>query len=190
MSREHEPQPPHQPDGGAHAAGPDSESGQPFELPPVLAEFLKDQRYACVTEATDQGTAFVVKAPRRDIEGLRGNVPIEQRHELYRHPSAPVIRLLTTLYDQPERPLKLETFINVGDDQQRAELAALAEQEDVLMLFYDEALQHQLNKRVRTIDGAAITAMLAEAGTLRAAIPAERFDFYRAKAEVMEVTQL
>jgi hypothetical protein len=183
MGKEGAPRPHEQPDQPEHPLAPG-------ELPPALAAFLKDQRYACVTEATDQGTAFVVKAPGRDIAGLRGNVPIEQRHELYRHPSAPVIRLLTTLFDRPARPLKLETFINVGDAAQRADLAALAEQRETLYLFYDEQLTHRLSKRVATVDGAAITALLAEAGRLQAAIPADRFDFDRAKAEVMEATTL
>src|SRR5688572_4295587 len=88
------------------------------DLPPELVAFLKDQRYACVTEATDRGTVFVVKVPGAEIESLRGPVPIHQQHELYDHPKAPVIRLVTTIYDRPDRPLKLETFINIADPQQ------------------------------------------------------------------------
>jgi hypothetical protein len=34
------------------------------ELPPELAEFLRHQEYACLTQATDKGTAFVLKLPR------------------------------------------------------------------------------------------------------------------------------
>ncbi len=35
----------------------------PSELPPEVADFLKDKPFACVSQATDKGTAYVVKAP-------------------------------------------------------------------------------------------------------------------------------
>lgn len=147
------------------------EPRQPGELPQALAEFLRDQVYACVTVATDQGTVLVVKAPSGDIESVGGSVPIEQRHELYSHPKAPVVRLLTTIYDRPRSPLKLETFINVADPHQRADLAALAEQEEFVLLFYDEDLRHRLSKRVRSPHASVITEILSRAQVRRAAIP-------------------
>jgi hypothetical protein len=73
---------------------------QPNELPPELADFLKGQEYACLLHATDQGTVFVVKAHRRDIQSLRGNVPVRVLHQLYDHPQAPVIRTVITWYDK------------------------------------------------------------------------------------------
>src|SRR5690349_17039416 len=76
-------------------------------LPPELAEFLRGQEYACLTQATDRGTVLVVKAPRREIRSVRGRVPIGLRFELYQHPRAPVIRILTTVHDRPDRPLAL-----------------------------------------------------------------------------------
>ncbi len=91
----------------------------PTALPQELAEFLKGHDYACVTIATDQGTAFVMKLPSPDIDSVRGKVPIHLRQELYAHPAAPVLRLVFIIYDQPERPLAIETFINVGDEEQR-----------------------------------------------------------------------
>src|SRR5215207_8288171 len=105
-----------------HQSGPD----QPSALPPELAAFLKDQQYAALLHPTDQGTVMVVKAPRRDIRSVQGRVPIELRHELYQHPAAPVVRLVTRIYDQPDRPLALETFINVDDDDQRQDYGELA----------------------------------------------------------------
>src|SRR4051795_12385528 len=93
----------------------------PNELPPELADFLRDQSFACLTHPTDQGTVLVMKAPRQEIESIRGPILMEVRHELYQHPSAPVIRMVVVMYDQPARPLAFESFINVEDPQQRSD---------------------------------------------------------------------
>ena len=169
-----------------HQSDPD----HPSALPPELAEFLKDQQYAALLHATDRGTVLVVKAPRRDIRSVRGQAPIELRHELYSHPAAPVVRLLTRLYDQPYSSLALETFINVEDPDQRADYAALARQDRLLMLFYDEQLRHSLTKRVGGLNAQAITEVLSTADRLLAAIPPAKRDFDRAKADVMARTEL
>lgn len=95
------------------------EPRHPSTLPPDLAEFLKTQELACLTHATDRGTILVIKAPSREIRSVRGRVPIQLRHELYDYPQAPVVRMVLTIYDQPSRPLALETFVNVEDEQQR-----------------------------------------------------------------------
>lgn len=163
---------------------------RPFELPPELANFLKDKTYACLTQATDKGTVLVVKAPARDIESLRGNVPIQLREELYDHPRAPVIRILVRIYDQPNRPLALETFVNVADPQQRADFVALANQEELHLLFYDESLSHRLTKGVRNFSKDAITLALSNADRLLARIPPDRFDFDKAKEDVMRTTDV
>src|SRR5215216_6895249 len=132
-----------------HDATPD----QPSELPPELAEFLRDQPIAALLHGTEnQGTVLIVKAPRPEIRSVQGRVPIELRHELYQHPAAPVVRLVTRIYDRPDSSLGLETFINVEDPDQRADYAALAEQDHLLMLFYDDRLAHQLTKRVGGVD--------------------------------------
>src|SRR6184192_4178337 len=98
-----------------HHLNPD----RPNALPPELAEFLSGQRYAALLHSTDRGTALVVKAPRREIISVQGPVPISFNHELYAHPASPVIRIVTRIYDQPDRPLALETFVNVEDADQR-----------------------------------------------------------------------
>ncbi len=45
-------------------------------------------------------------------------------------------------------PLLLETFINVGEEDQRSDYAAFAEQEEIPLLFYDQFHQHRLAKTV------------------------------------------
>ena len=143
-----------------------------------------------MTQATDQGTVFVVKAPGREIESLRGRVPIHLHQELYQHPAAPVIRMVFTIFDQPQSPLALETFINVADAQQRADFAALAEQDELHLLFYDEQLAHRLSKGIRNQSRGQIGEVLNHADRLLAAIPAQQLDLARAKAEVMARTSL
>src|SRR5450830_1372159 len=129
-------------------SGSHSEPLSPSTLPPELVDFLKDRPFACLTHGTDQGTALVVKTPAHEIRSLGGRVPIHLRYELYDDPAAPVIRMVVRIHDQPDRPLALETFINVEDPQQRDDLAALANQDRLLMLFYDEGLAHRLTKTV------------------------------------------
>src|SRR5688572_26669730 len=114
-----------------------SEPEHPSELPPKLAAFLERQHIAAVLHATDHGTVLVVKAPGQEIESVRGTVPIEMRHELYAHPAAPVIRMVTRIYDQPNSSLAFELFINVADDEQLVDYGQLAEQAELDLLFYD-----------------------------------------------------
>src|SRR5437868_6028636 len=111
------------------------EPPNPSPLPDELAAFLIWTRLACLTHPTDRGTVLIVKAPHQEIESIRGPVPISFRHELYDYPTAPVIRMVTTIYDQPARPLALETFINVGDSEQRSDYENLSRQEILMMLF-------------------------------------------------------
>ena len=167
---------------------PSSES----DLPPELAAFLQTQDRACLFQATaDHGTVAVIKLPAADIDSTRGPVPIRLRHELYDHPAAPVIRTVLTIYDQPANPLALETFSNVQDPDQRAEFAALAEQQELVLLLYDEQVRQRLAKRVPLRDHAAtIEAIVAQAQDLAARIPADAFDFDAAKQAVLERTRL
>jgi len=163
---------------------------QPFELPEQLAAFLRGKDYACVTQATDQGTVFVVEAPAREIGSLSGRVPMRVSHDLYQHPQAPVIRTVVKIYDQPDRPLAFETFMNVDEPDQWRDFANLAEQDELLLLFYDETLSHRLTKRVRNTAAAQMRNMLNWADRVRAAIPNEEYDFDAAKADVMQRTRL
>jgi hypothetical protein len=163
---------------------------QPTLLPRALADFIRGYEFACVTQDTDRGTVLIVKAPGPEIESVRGRVPIALRHELYSHPAAPVIRMVLTIYDQPDRPLALETFVNVEDPQQRTEYAQLASQEEITLLFYDEQLQHRLTKQVDNDAGAPMLELVSQADALLAVIPRQHFDFDIAKAAVVKKTIL
>src|SRR5437588_8980375 len=86
---------------------PPSEPIEPIPLPPDLAAFLATRPVACLMYETNEGTAHVIKLPYQEIASVRGQVPIQVRHELYAHPQAPVIRTVLTICDQPASPLAL-----------------------------------------------------------------------------------
>ena len=157
----------------------------PLALPPELAEAIKGDDYACLTLATSRGTALVAKLPGTEIEGVRGTYPIQMRHELFVHPASPIIRLTATLFDDPDQPFLLETFINVDEDDQCNDYAAFADQDEIPLLFYDEGHQHRLGKTVGNGNQRQIPAILQGAEELLAAIPTSARDFERAKADVM-----
>jgi hypothetical protein len=160
-------------------------SPDPFALPPELIDAINDDEYACLTLATDRGTALIAKMPASEIDSLRGTYPIQLRHELFEHPAAPVIRITATLYDDPDRPFLLETFINVAEADQRTDYAAFAHQEELPILFYDGQHQFRLAKTLGNGPRQTVPLMLEIAGQILDRIPSERFDFERAKADVM-----
>lgn len=135
---------------------------QPFELSEDLAKFLATQPVACLMHETNQGTAHVIKLLSEEIASVQGRVPILARHELYAHPKAPGIRTVLTIYDQPERPQALETMTNTAEPDQRADFARLAKQQELLLLFYDERLQHRLTKKVGNAEPETIEESLDE----------------------------
>lgn len=162
----------------------------PVALPPELAEFLKNQDLTALFHGSDIGTLLIVKAPAAELQMLGGPIPIALIHELYAHPRSPVVRSLLTFYDVPDQPLRLETFTNVADPEQREPFAALATQEQIPLLFYDEALCHRLSKRMTNTATEWIPAIVGEANRLLAAIPPDQRDFDAAKADVLEGTRL
>lgn len=162
----------------------------PSELPAELRAALSGEAYACLTVATEAGTALLLKAPRIEIAAVRGLVPVRLGHELYTPPCAAVIRLALRIYDRPQAPLAMETFINVADPQQRADYAALAQQEAITLLFLDETLQPRLTKQISHSSRAVVAPLLAAAERHQATIAVADFDFERAKQQVMATTQL
>jgi hypothetical protein len=162
----------------------------PVQLTPDLAAFLATQDVACLMHETSEGTAHVIQLPAAEIESLRGRIPVHVRHDLYAHPAAPVIRSVITIYDQPDRPLALETMTNIAEADQRADFGRLATQRQLLLLMYDQQLRHCLSKRLGNVEPEMIEEILSNAESIRRHIPAERYDFMAAKAAVMRHTEL
>jgi hypothetical protein len=98
--------------------------------------------------------------------------------------------MVVQFYDQPESPLALEMFVNMTDTQQRADFAALSSQEQLPMLFYDEALTLQLTKVMPYMQQEQAAAILTAADEILGSMTDESFDFDQAKAEVMGATRL
>lgn len=163
---------------------------QPQGITPELADVLKRQKYACMTVSTDQGTALFIKAPASEIRRIPSPVPIRLQHFLYEFPSAPVIRMLITIYDVPAHPLAMDLFVNVEDEQARGDYAALADQAEVPFLFHDEQLRRQRAITVRNGDHEQIREIVAGADRVLAGIPKESFDFMLAKAAVVRRTTM
>ena len=167
-------------------------SVEPDALPSGLQACLASQKYGCVTETTNFGTAYILKAPRADIDSARGHVPVQVSRHLYFEPTAPVIRTVIRLQDRPKSALLFESFINIADPSQRAEFAALASQERLLLLFHDEELKVRLTKLVpqnRRLQ-LSVAYMLRTAHNFLTTISDDRFDFEKAKAAVMAVTDI
>jgi len=176
MAKEKDPRRPHR-----------SEPLHPTPLLPEIADFLRDQpSHGCLTAATDQGTAYLIKAPDHEIESARALVPWQVRHELFEHPQAPVIRTVISIYDVPDQPLQFETFCNIDDPSLRDQFAALATQDELLFFFYDEGLTHRLSKGMANNLKPSIPQILRKAHALKALIPVADYDFASAKAAVME----
>jgi hypothetical protein len=159
-----------------------------WSCPLPLAEFLRAHTYACLLQETDQRSVFICKAPAPEIQTLRGSIPIHVRYELYQQPTAPVIRTVVRLYDRPQNPLALETFTKLEDPQQRSEFGALADQDELFLLFFDGDVRHRLSKHVRIAGQGHIRRVLEQAERFLAGIPAEVFNFDLAKAQVMAET--
>jgi hypothetical protein len=117
-------------------------------LPPELCEFLALRDRACLTIPTDDGTVIVAKTPTADIDSCRGRVKILVSQELFNTSHGPVLRLLLTIHDQPERPLCLEAFCNIADPSQFAEYQDLLSRPVLRVLFYDEQVVHRLSKLI------------------------------------------
>src|SRR3954454_4291624 len=121
------------PEGSPGPFRPDNQPFVPIALPPELRDFLaRTGDFACLAQATSDGTAYVIKTPSLELPNLRGTYPIGVRHELYEHPAAPVIRTVLSLHDRPGAAFKLESFVNVAEPDQWADFATLAEQERLL----------------------------------------------------------
>ncbi|MFN8531922.1 MAG: hypothetical protein U0556_00020 [Dehalococcoidia bacterium] len=141
-------------------------------LPAELAEHLKQYEYTAFLHGTENlGTIVLAKLPAREIASVAGPVPMHLSYQLFDQPAAPVIRMVTRIYDQPRTPLALESFINIAEEDQRSDFAQLATQDELYFLFFDEAITHRLSKHVQNAQQPEVTRILEAAEMLRRRIP-------------------
>lgn len=160
-------------------------------LPAPLTEFLQGRDAAALFHSTDKhGTVFISKLPRRLIDSVARPVPAYLRYLLYSCDTAPVIRTLISFADHPTRPLGLECFTNVADQQQRKEFAALSRQPHLPVLFFDERLVHRLSVVLPNDHRDEAAFVLHQGVRLLAALRPEDVDFDRAKLTVLRMTGL
>jgi hypothetical protein len=122
---------------------------------------------------------------RESVIALRGTLPIQLRHELFKHPAGPVIRSTTTIYDDPQQPFLAETFINYADPSQCDDYAALATQKELHLLFVDGAHRLQLAKVVSNSARQRVPRVLVNARALLDQLPPDQVDFERAKRDIL-----
>lgn len=166
----------------------DDQSLRSFELPEETKEFLRQtgpEEYVMITGAFEHGVVHIVKTPGADIEGMHANVPMEIIHELHEAPEAPVIRSVVKIYDDLRRPLALEAFTNVRNEEQCQNFATLASQPAYIFLFYDESLQHRLTKFVVNTHGEQTVSLFQNALLASSHIPDEQYNFDQAKEAVI-----
>ena len=163
----------------------------PPELSPEVVDYLSTRDVAATLVTTGEGTALVVFAPDRELAAITGEVPVGVAPELHLTESAPVIRFVTRLFDVPDDPLVFEAFIDPGDPEQRAQFAALTEQETLPILLYG----HDLDQVARTElpipqeRGRELGTMLAHAEAWVRGIPRGGYDFAEAKDAVIAQTE-
>jgi hypothetical protein len=169
----------------------DHPSLPPNELPPELAERLRAEGpYAAVLWGTDHGTAYVVKVPGDELNQLPTRVPVRVQHELWNPPSAPVIRTVLHIHDQPQSPLALEVFTNPAEDDQRTDFVGLSTHEQTLLMFYDEHAEHRRTIVMAPTEPATVAMLLTQAEAALGGRTPTHEEFMQAKAAVMERTQL
>jgi hypothetical protein len=116
-------------------------------IPPELRDLLGKITIGCTAVTTEEGFALAIRAPREMIEGLRGRIQVEIGFALYSAPTGPVVRIEIAFYDRPE-PMVFESFANVAEPGQKADLLRLAEQDHIKALFFDDTITCVLAKKV------------------------------------------
>ena len=115
--------------------------------PDLKALMTADLSVAVLWQDEIEGqTALLAKATDEDVASFRGKVPIQTRWELGRFASGSVLRLVLTIFDQPDRPYTFETFINVASPEQRACVEQLLKQDKLHLHFFDSRADYALTK--------------------------------------------
>jgi hypothetical protein len=164
---------------------------RPGELPPELAERLRAEGpYAAMLWGTDHGSAYVLKLPGHDLDRLPKRVPVQVQHELWNPPTAPVIRTVLQIHDQPQSSIVLEVFTNPAEQDQRAEFVGLSTHMQTLLMLYDEQAQHRRTIVIAPTEPATVALILTQAEAALGGRTPTHDEFMTAKQAVTERTSL
>ena len=158
----------------------------PWELPPELLEVFERTGYGSLAVETNRGVVHICHASDRDIQGFR-NKPVLSRWQLIQMPTAPLIRLELAILDNPANPFRFESFLNVAAADQASVLSQLANQEELYLAFYGDDLDYRYTKVIEhdQQQWQLLDEMAEEAKRYWNALPPQKRDFDRAKAEYM-----
>jgi hypothetical protein len=164
-----------------------SQIGHPNELPLEIVEVFQDFGYGCLPFEADIGVIHICHAANADIHGF-AEKPVHSQWQLIKMPTAPLIRLEFTIYDQPDVPYRFESFLNIAEEDQSRILDQLANQDRLYLAFYGDGLQYRYTKVIpqnRHI-WQYIDELSMEAQDYWSQIPPENRNFDQAKAEFMK----
>jgi len=157
------------------------------KLPESLAKALLayDDPLAVFTWA-GEGADLVAKVDAQDIEGFRG-APVCYQWELGRFEAGPVLCLYLDILDDPRNPYGLETFLDVGKEDDLDLARRLTDQDHLTLHFYDFDLAYRFSKRIahRGTQRAEL-ADLVRLALEHLAEVGDKADWYTARQEFFE----
>ena len=156
------------------------------ELPREIQGVFERFGHGCLTAETNIGVVHICHASDADIEGFAGK-PVLYQWQLIEMPTAPLIRLEMTILDDPQKPYRFESFLNVEEEDQARILAQLANQDRLYLAFHGDDLTHRFTKIIEhdRQQWQYLDELATEAKRYLDQLPLELRDFERAKAEFM-----
>jgi hypothetical protein len=133
---------------------------------------------------------YVIKAPGEQLARLPTRVPVRVQHELWNPPTAPVIRTVLSIHDQPDSALMMEVFTNPAEPDQRADFVGLSTHAQTLLMFYDEQASHRRTIVIAPTEPATVALILTHAEQALGGRTPTHEEFMAAKQAVMERTHL
>jgi hypothetical protein len=109
----------------------------PF-IPESIKVVLRRMDYGALTAANEESRVHVfVKVPHRAVQFLGEPLPIYHFLFMVPTPRAPVVGWFFEIMDNPQDPLRLDTYFNILDMVQARELERLIHQKIVPLHFMD-----------------------------------------------------
>ncbi len=113
------------------------------------------------------------------------NLSVIREWQLIKMPTAPLIRSIFFIIDNPDEPFRFESIFNISEDVEEKILMQLANQDRLYFAFYGDELNYRFTQVVpqdrkerQTID-----MVVSQAQEYWNALPTEMRDFDKAKAE-------